>query len=121
MTAAIEVQNVSKRFKISRDKHDSLKERVLKFGHRKGHEEFYALRDIDFSVGTGETMALLGHNGSGKSTLLKCVGGILRPDGRRDPYPRPGRQPPRARRRVPSRSQRARERVPERFHPRDVA
>ena len=79
MTAAIEVRDVSKRFKISLDKHDSLKERLLKIGKRKGFEEFYALRDIDFSVDTGETMALLGHNGSGKSTLLKCVGGILRP------------------------------------------
>ena len=78
MGGAIEVDGVSKHFKLYREKPDSLKERIVKLG-RIPYEEFWALRDIDVHVQTGETFGLLGHNGSGKSTLLKCIAGILRP------------------------------------------
>lgn len=75
---AVRIQDVSKRFKLYKDKPTSLKERVIRAG-RNRHEEFWALRDIGFDVLEGETLGLLGHNGSGKSTLLKCVAGTLRP------------------------------------------
>ena len=79
MSAAIEVRDVSKKFRINHERHQSLKERVVRFGRRSPSEDFWALRDIEFDVEEGETVGLLGHNGSGKSTLLKCVGGILQP------------------------------------------
>ena len=78
MSVAIEVKDVSKRFRLYREKMTSLKERVIHFG-RVPYEDFYALRDIDIEVAEGETLGLLGHNGSGKSTLLKCIAGILLP------------------------------------------
>lgn len=79
-TPAIEVRGVSKRFRINRDRQTSLKERLVHLGRpKRGHTDFWALRDIDLDVMPGETVGLLGHNGSGKSTLLKCVGGILTP------------------------------------------
>ncbi len=78
MGNAIEVDRVSKRFRISRNRADSLKERVIHFREAQ-HDDFWALRDVSFDVVQGETVGLLGHNGSGKSTLLKCVAGILRP------------------------------------------
>ncbi len=78
MGSAIEIRGVSKRFRINKDRPQSLKERVIRIG-RTEHEEFWALRDVDLEVATGETVGLLGANGSGKSTLLKCVAGILRP------------------------------------------
>ncbi|MEX0984172.1 MAG: ABC transporter ATP-binding protein [Actinomycetota bacterium] len=76
-SAAIQVDHVGKRFRIFREKPGSLKRRVL--GGRIRAEDFWALRDVDFEVPTGETLALIGHNGSGKSTLLKVIAGILRP------------------------------------------
>lgn len=78
MPPAIEVRDVSKRFRLNTEGVKSLKERAMRFGRVK-YEDFWALRDITFDVEEGETVGLLGHNGSGKSTLLKCIGGILRP------------------------------------------
>lgn len=80
MAPVIEVEGVSKRFRLYHEQYRSLKERVIHAG-RIPHEEFWALRDISLSVNEGETVGLLGHNGSGKSTLLKCIAGILRPTG----------------------------------------
>ena len=74
---AIEVHDVSKRFRIYREKPTSLKQRLLT--SRSRAEDFWALRDVALEVGEGSTFGLIGHNGSGKTTLLKCVAGILRP------------------------------------------
>src|SRR2546423_1008226 len=78
MSTAIEIEDVSKRFRLYHEKFTSLKERAIHFG-KVPFEEFWALRDINLVVEEGETVGLLGHNGSGKSTLLKCIGGILQP------------------------------------------
>jgi len=78
VAAAVEIEGVSKRFRLYHEKFTSLKERVL-HGGRIPYEEFWALQDIDVRIEAGESIGLLGHNGSGKSTLLKCVAGILRP------------------------------------------
>ncbi len=78
MGTAVEIDSVSKHFKLYHQQASSLKERVIRFG-RTEFEEFWALKDVSISIEQGSTFGLLGHNGSGKSTLLKCVAGILRP------------------------------------------
>ncbi|GIU99205.1 MAG: ABC transporter [Actinomycetota bacterium] len=74
---AIAVEEVSKRFRIYREKPTSLKARLLTARSRA--EDLWALREVTFDVPEGSTLGLIGHNGSGKTTLLKCVAGILRP------------------------------------------
>ena len=76
---AIVVSDVSKTFRIYRDKNRSLKATVLT-GHRAKYEEFWALKDVSLEIPQGKTFGLLGDNGSGKSTLLKCIARILVPN-----------------------------------------
>ncbi|MGH9081737.1 MAG: ABC transporter ATP-binding protein [Acidimicrobiales bacterium] len=77
-SVAVDVQGVSKRFRLYHEKYTSLKEKVIHAG-RVPHEDLWALRDVAFDVKEGETVGILGRNGSGKSTLLKCVCGVLQP------------------------------------------
>lgn len=71
------VQNVSKLYRLYRQPSDRLRE--LLPGAAPRHTDFWALRDIDFTVEKGETLGLVGPNGCGKSTLLQIVSGILQP------------------------------------------
>jgi ABC-type polysaccharide/polyol phosphate transport system ATPase subunit len=78
MAAAIEIDQLTKQFKLYKEKPSSLKERILRF-RRVRWEPFTALDNISLDIEAGTTVGLLGHNGSGKSTLLKCMAGILQP------------------------------------------
>ena len=75
----VQVTHLSKRFRIYHERHQSLKQSLLKL-RRSTHEDFWALRDVTFDVQRGETFGIIGHNGSGKSTLLKCLTTILQPN-----------------------------------------
>lgn len=76
---AVQVDSVSKKFRLYHERNQSLKSAIMR---RKisVHEDFWALRDITFDVPTGSTFGLIGSNGSGKSTLLKCLAKILYPE-----------------------------------------
>jgi ABC-2 type transport system ATP-binding protein len=76
---AVVVDDVSKRFRLYRERNQSLKAALMRRG-RARYDEFWALRDVSFEIPRGSTFGLIGENGSGKSTLLKCIARILQPD-----------------------------------------
>ena len=78
----IEVNNVSKRFKIPHEKRTTVYDNIIGkiTGSSYSYEEFWALRDVSFKVKKGETLGIIGENGSGKSTLLKIIAGVLYPN-----------------------------------------
>lgn len=76
---AIEVRNLTKRFKVYYDKGNSFKERLL-FKERNAHENRWVINNISFDVKKGEAIGLVGHNGCGKSTTLKLLSKIIYPD-----------------------------------------
>ena len=74
----IKVENVSMRFNLAEEKTDTMKEYFLKMIKGKLHfTEFYALKNVSFTIQKGESVALIGRNGSGKSTMLKVIAGVL--------------------------------------------
>ena len=76
---AIEVRNMSKRFKVDYDKAHTLKDKLLFW--RTSHVEIHeVLKNINMDIKKGETVALIGTNGSGKSTLLKLMTKIIFPN-----------------------------------------
>ena len=76
---AIEVNHVSKIYKLFDKPFDKVKE-SFSITKKKHYQEFYALKDISFSVKKGETFGIIGTNGSGKSTLLKILTGVVTPN-----------------------------------------
>ncbi len=76
----IDVQSVSMRFNLAKERTDTLKEYTLKLlkGQLK-YDEFWAVKDVSFTLNKGESLALIGRNGSGKSTMLKIIAGVLAP------------------------------------------
>ncbi len=53
MTAAVEIRNLN-----------------------KWYQQYHALRDVNLTVATGESVAICGRSGSGKSTLIRCISGL---------------------------------------------
>lgn len=77
---AIQVENLSKTFKIPHEKISSLRGAFVGAFRKKTFEKFQALDDVSFEVNKGEFFGIIGRNGSGKSTLLKILAGIYQPD-----------------------------------------
>jgi ABC-2 type transport system ATP-binding protein len=49
----------------------------------RAYGDFLAVNQVDFTIGKGEIVGLLGHNGAGKTTIMKMLSGYLEPSGGR--------------------------------------
>lgn len=84
----IDVDGVWKKFRRG-EVHDSLRDLIPAVSRRLlrrqppatdlQENDFWALRDISFSLNAGDSLGIIGANGAGKSTMLKLLSGIMRP------------------------------------------
>lgn len=76
----IRADNLGIKYNLSEQKIDDLKEYVIKaFKGELNYNEFWALKNVSFSINAGDHVGILGLNGAGKSTLLKALAGVLKP------------------------------------------
>jgi len=81
----IEVEGLSKKYRLGAIGATTLRDDLSRLYHRLRHGEelekgeFWALRDVTFSLEPGEVLGIIGRNGAGKSTLLKILSRITEP------------------------------------------
>ena len=79
-TPILRCTDVSIRYMTGDFREIGLKEFIMRKLTRNYHvREFYANKNITFSINRGDMLGIIGSNGAGKSTLLKAVSGIMRP------------------------------------------
>jgi teichoic acid transport system ATP-binding protein len=76
MNVSVNIENVTKEYRIYRNNKERLKDVLLPFHKNK---TFYALDNLSLKAYEGDVIGLVGINGSGKSTLSNMIGGSLSP------------------------------------------
>ena len=94
MSTVIQVENVSKKYLLNHQQiseHRSLREEIMKglnkvgglFSKKKSRTKevdiFWALKNVSFSINSGERVGIIGRNGAGKSTILKILSRVTKP------------------------------------------
>ncbi len=75
----LRVEHVSMRFNLSKERKRKTKQNIFGMFQTSKEDEFWALKDISFSLKEGDRVGVLGLNGAGKSTLMKAIAGVFKP------------------------------------------
>lgn len=83
-TQAIQIESLGKRYRLgtgTTERYKTLRDSLANWWRAPARQdrEFWALRDLSFSVQPGEVLGIIGQNGAGKSTLLKLISRITEP------------------------------------------
>jgi ABC-2 type transport system ATP-binding protein len=75
----VQAEGVAKQYRVLKRQRSTLRALKALCSREKLTMDLWALRDITFSMKSGEKMAIIGRNGSGKTTLLRLLAGIIEP------------------------------------------
>lgn len=76
----IRTENLGIKYNLSEQKIDDIKDYIIKaIKGELNYNEFWALKNVSFTVEAGDHVGILGLNGAGKSTLLKALAGVIKP------------------------------------------
>lgn len=86
--ALVTFENVDKEYRLRRESYTALSSEMNQWikrarqafsGGSYQQEKFYALRDVSFSIESGESVGIVGSNGAGKTTLLRLIANVTKP------------------------------------------
>jgi lipopolysaccharide transport system ATP-binding protein len=79
MNSIVSVSSISKKYQLPLSNKEVSKSLVNRIFSKREYEEYWAVKDVSFTLNKGDKLGIIGNNGAGKSTLLKILSKITKP------------------------------------------
>ena len=76
MNSIVSVSSISKKYQLPLSNKEVSKSLMNRIFSKREFEEYWAVKDISFTLNKGDKLGIIGNNGAGKSTLLKILSKI---------------------------------------------